>query len=113
MAAAMALPSSLDEAAKAMAIAECKDKDARTLMRKMARPRSKTKIRCFRCGMMACDHQEMFKTSLTWRNDAEDRARLDSYCIQDVRTERALCDVLRPLSQSERKIWLRDQVINE
>jgi hypothetical protein len=82
-------------------------------MLRMARPRSKTHIRCVSCGMMSCDCQKMFKTQLAWWEDAEDRARLDGYCMQDVRTVRALCDVLRPLSRSERELWLADQVVNE
>jgi len=63
--------------------------------------------------MMTCDDHEMLKTSLVWWTDAEDRARLDSYCIQDVRTERALFDALPPLSEAEREAWLRDQVAND
>ena len=42
MAAAMDLPSSLDDAAKVMGIAERKDNEARSLIRRMTRPRSKT-----------------------------------------------------------------------
>ena len=63
MAAAVELPDRLDEAAKAIRVAEAKDKEARTLMRRMARPRSKTRYRCTSCGMMACEHHEMWKTS--------------------------------------------------
>jgi hypothetical protein len=113
MAAALALPQGLAQAAKAMGIAEHQDREAHSLLLRMAQPRSKTKIPCSVCGMMTCGHHEMFKTSLVWWTDAEDLARLDSYCIQDVRTEGALFDVLRPLSQAERENWLRDQVVNE
>ena len=62
---------------------------------------------------MTCDHDKMFKTSLAWWDAAEDRARLDSYCVQDVRTARALFPLLRPLSQSAREAWLRDQITYE
>jgi DNA polymerase len=79
MAAAINLPRGLDEAAEAKGIAERKDREAKSLLRKMAQPRSKTHVLCFRCGKMTCDHHEMFKTSLVWWDDAEDRARLDSY----------------------------------
>jgi RepB DNA-primase N-terminal domain len=109
----MDLPPGLDAAARVMGIATCKDREAHKLVLRMARPRSRTNVRCFACGMMVCDHHAMFKTSLSWCDDAEDLARLDSYCMQDVRTERALCNVLPPPSQSEGEIWLRDQVISE
>jgi len=114
MAAAMDLPHGLDNAAKAMRIAECKDREDQSILLKMARPRSKTPYRCNICGMMTCAHHKMFKTTLTWWSDPENLARLDSCCVQDVRTgRRALFGVLRPLSQSKRENWLRDQTANE
>src|SRR5207244_2126765 len=113
MAAAMALPRGLDDAAKVMGIAERKDKKGHELMLRMARPRSKTHVRCVACGMMSCDCEPMFKTQLTWWEDEERLQRLYAYCMQDVRTERALCHVLRPLSERERRIWLLDQKMNE
>jgi hypothetical protein len=113
MAAAMGLRSSLDDAAEAMEIASRQDKETRDLMRRMARPRSKTKIRCHVCGMMTCSDPEFFRTTLTWWDGDEDRARLGVYCAQDVCRGRALYPLLRPLSQSERQVWLRDQLTYE
>ena len=46
MAAAMGLPSGLDDAAKAKGIAVHKDKEARSLIRRMTRPRSRTPQLC-------------------------------------------------------------------
>jgi DNA-directed RNA polymerase subunit N (RpoN/RPB10) len=113
MAAEMALPRGLDDAAKAVGITELKDKEALSLLRRMARPRWKTRVRCYSCGKIVCAHHEMFKTTLERRDEAEDRARLDGYCIQDVLTERALFALLPPLSQSAREKWLLDQAANE
>ena len=113
MAAAVKLPNGLDEAATAKGVGGPKDKEARSLIRRMARPRSKTHFRCLSCGMMTCDDHEMWKTSLVWWDGVEDRALLDSYCIQDVLTGRALVDGLPPLSESQHEAWLRDQVAND
>jgi DNA polymerase len=113
MAAAMALPRSLDKAGQVMGLAIQKDKSGHDLMLRMARPRSKTKVRCVACGMMSCDCHEMFKTQLVWWNDEERLQRLFAYCIQDVAVERELTKVLRPLSERERRIWLLDQKMNE
>jgi hypothetical protein len=113
MASAMGLPSGLDDAAEAMGFAECKDKETRSLMRRMTRPHSKTKVRCHICGMMTCNHAEFFRTNLTWWDGDEDRARLGAYCAQEVSTARALYALLRPLSESEREVWLRDQASYE
>jgi hypothetical protein len=113
MAAAMDLPSGLDDAAKVMGIAVHKDNEARSLIRRMTRPRSRTHVLCAVCSKMTCDHHKMFKTTLVWWDAAEDRARLGSYCVQDVRTARALFPLLRPLSESEREAWQRDQITDE
>jgi DNA polymerase len=98
LAAAMALPRALDKAAKVMGISERKDSDGHDLMMRMARPRSKTKQMCTICHRLSCTvHHEMFRTTLTWWNDEDRKRRLGAYCMQDVRTERGLCDVLRML----------------
>jgi DNA polymerase len=113
MAAAMGLPRGLDAACTVMGVPQQKDNDGHPLMLRMARPRSRTTIRCIVCGMMACDHHEMFKTVLTWWDDQERKNRLAAYCMQDVRAERALTHVLRPLSQTERMLWLHNEIVNE
>jgi DNA polymerase len=112
-AAAMSLPRSLDKCAEVMGVDQRKDKKGHELMLRMARPRSKTKVRCVACGMMSCDCHEMFKTQLVWWSDEERLQRLFAYCIQDVAVERELTKVLRPLSERERRIWLLDQKMNE
>src|SRR5437660_12323711 len=98
MAAAMALPRALDKCAEVMGVDERKDKYGHALLLRMARPRSKTKIRCVACEMASCDCDPMFKTQLTWWEDEDRLQRLFRYCEQDVRTERALTHVLRPLA---------------
>jgi DNA polymerase len=113
MAAAMALPRGLDKCAEVMGIDQRKDRDGHALMLRMARPRSKTHIRCVACGMMSCDCDPMFKTQLTWWEDEERLQRLFRYCEQDVRTERGLTHVLRPLSEQQRRVWLLNERMNE
>ena len=113
MAAAMALPRALDGACKVMNLDQQKDEGGHDLMMRMARPRSRTHIPCIVCGLMACDHHDMFKTVLTWWDDEERRQRLGAYCMQDVRAERALTKVLRPLSAHERLVWMHNEVVNE
>jgi DNA polymerase len=73
MAEAASLPPGLDEAARVQGIAEREDREDHALRRRMPRARSKTRIRCVACGMMVCDHHEMFNTSLVWWSGAEDR----------------------------------------
>ena len=97
MAAAMALPRALDGACKVMNLDQQKDEGGHDLMMRMARPRSRTHIPCIVCGLMACDHHDMFKTVLTWWDDEERRQRLGAYCMQDVRAERAKRLALLPL----------------
>jgi len=114
MAAAMGLPpGGVDEAARVMGIDERKDEECHALILRMSRPRTKISVPCALCHTLKCDHHEMLNTKLVWWTDAEDRARLDRCCMQDVRTERALCGVLQPLSQSERETWLSDQATND
>lgn len=97
MGAAMAIPRALDKAAIVMGMSERKDNEGHDLMMRMARPRSKNWTLCALCGRMSCDHHEMFRRTLTWWDDDDRKRRLGAYCMQDVRTERALCDVLHML----------------
>jgi DNA polymerase family A len=96
LAAAMALPRGLDEAARALGLAVQKDMAGRRLMLQMARPR-----RIEPDG------------SIVWWDQAEKIERLTEYCRQDVEVERALHRRLRPLSAAERDVFLLDARINE
>ncbi len=95
-AAAMALPRSLDAAASVLRLDMQKDTEGHRLMLQMCKPR-----RLDAAGQPV------------WWDVAEKRERLYAYCQQDVRTERAVMRVLRPLPPAEREIFLLDQTIND
>lgn len=95
-AAAMALPRSLDAAASVLRLAMQKDAEGHRLMLQMCKPRR-----------IDADGQPV------WWDIPEKRERLYAYCQQDVRTERAVMQVLHPLSASERAIFHLDQTIND
>lgn len=97
-AAVMALPRSLGEAGKAMGLAIQKDEEGSKLMQRMAKPRKPRK--------------DEDPTGVYWWDDAERVARLIEYCKTDVESERALDQVLRPLSKDERAAWLLDHKTN-
>jgi DNA polymerase len=92
---AMALPGSLDQAAKALRVPAEKDDAGRRLMMRMARPRATVN------GVH------------TWWDDRERRERLYAYCKQDVRVEQAVKEQVRRLRPAEREVWLLDQRIND
>lgn len=94
-AAAMALPRSLDQAASALGTPVQKDKEGAALMLRMARPRRMD------------GH-----TPIWW--DVPDRVeRLIAYCKTDVEVERMIAAKLRPLGETERKVYLLDQEMND
>jgi len=90
---AMGLPGALEDAALALGLHVLKDAEGRSLMLRMARPRSTNPTR--------------------WWDEPEKLARLYAYCQQDVRVERELHKRLMPLSTTERKVWLLDYKINQ
>lgn len=92
---AMGLPGALEDAALALGLRILKDTEGRSLMLRMARPRSKP------------------GEPLVWWDDDERKVRLFSYSQQDVRVEREVGKRLMPLSAYERKIWLLDYKINQ
>ena len=96
LAAAMALPRSLDEAARALGLPAQKDIAGHRLMLQMARPR-----------LIEPDG------SIVWWDVPDKVARLIAYCRQDVEVERALHRRLRSLSDAEREVFLLDARINE
>lgn len=93
---AMALPGSLDMAAKVLGVQEQKDKEGASLMLRMARPRS-----------LAEDGSPI------WWDIPERVNRLVEYCRQDVRTEVAIGAAIRRLGQTETDVFNLDQTIND
>lgn len=96
-AAAMALPRSLDQAARVLGVAAQKDKEGYALMLRMTRPRKINDD----------------GTPVWWENEGGRLDRLIEYCKQDVRTERACCAAIRRLTPHEREIYLLDQRMND
>jgi len=96
MAAAMALPRSLDGAAGALGLPIRKDKEGAGLMMRMARPRK-----------VHADGR------LEWWDVPERIERLVAYCTQDVLVERELHKRLRRLCDTEQRVYRLDQVIND
>lgn len=124
---AMALPGSLENAAAAVGLAVRKDMTGKRVMMQMARPRkiewatgwSAIPNDAVRVSEMDADGWEAYATEdgrpiarVRWWNDPEKVARLHAYAVDDVRVEQALKKRLRPLSESEQKLWCLDQVIN-
>lgn len=96
LAAAHAIPRSLEDACITLGLAEKKDPEGRRIMMKMARPRKPT-----------------VNDPSIWNTKPEDFHKLYRYCIQDVKAERGIGRALRPLNDLERQVWLLDQKINE
>lgn len=96
LAAALALPRSLEGAGSAIGLATQKDMDGRKLLLKMCKPRKPTK----------------HNPSL-WHETDEQRDRLRAYCVTDVAAEAELFALLPMLTSFERRVWILDQVINE
>jgi len=95
MCAAHALPLSLDGACHVLNLRNMKDKEGSRIMRKVSSPRKPTK-----------------KDESLWNEDPKDLRTLFEYCKQDVRAERELAHTLRPLSDSELRVYQADQAIN-
>lgn len=95
-AAAMALPRALGQAAHVLGVKQEKDEEGYRLMLRMARPRKVND-----------------DGSLVWWDVPERVERLEAYCKQDVRTERAIVKALRRLSPREREVYLLDQRVND
>ena len=89
------LPASLEMAGHALGLAVQKDKSARDLMLRFARPRSLNPV--------------------TWWHETDQPrfARLIAYCAQDVDAERALDRAVPELDPREREVFLADHDINQ
>jgi DNA polymerase len=122
MAAAMALPRKLEGAANVLNYTFQKDMAGHRLMRELAKPSATSEVPCPFCeaalGEPAkfpdcrCVRDPTLRLQVSWRDDPEIRRGIE-YCIQDVETERELLTKLRPLTETERQVWLLDQRIND
>jgi DNA polymerase len=97
-AAVQAIPQSLDGACRALGLKYQKDMEGHRLMMRMCKPRKPRKFED--------------PKALLWHELPGQIERLTKYCISDVYAEIALGRALRPLSDTERKIWLLDQRLN-
>jgi DNA polymerase len=114
MAAAQALPRDLEGVAKLLGCANQKDMDGHRLMKTMMKPYKTTQAGiAWKCSDPHCLHIEHEGLILHYRTGDERIARGTVYCAQDVRTERAICKKLLPLSAKERRVWILDQKMNE
>jgi len=90
-AASFALPRSLDGAAEALRLDVRKDPNGKALIHLLCKP-----------------HKEG-----GWFEERSKLQQLWAYCGQDVETERAISEVLRPLHPDEEKLWQSDCRMNE
>jgi DNA polymerase len=97
LAAAMALPRSLEGAGAALGLPVQKSMEGRKLLLKMCKPRRMT----------------MGDMTSQWHESPEDLKALIDYCVRDVDTEVELFLKARPLIPQEREIWKLDAVINQ
>lgn len=96
LAATLALPRKLEGAADALKLNTRKDMEGSKLIMKWCKPRKPTK-----------------KDPSTRHTDPLELARVLQYCETDVDAETELFLRCPPLSETERKIWELDQVINQ
>lgn len=96
MAYAAGLPGALGDAAPAAGLDMRKDTVGARVMMQMCRPRTVSP-----------------EGVPTWWDDKSKLDTLIAYCKQDVEVERQLHKRLRPLSDSEQKLWQLDQIVND
>ena len=122
MAAAMALPRRLEDAARVGGCSFQKDMEGHRLMLQMSRPLSIQTRTCVFClaepgeprrPRCFCGEGFDWRFQFTWKDDAETVKRGTEYCSRDIETERELLTKLLPLSPAEREVWLLDQRIND
>lgn len=95
LAAALALPRSLEKAAQVLKLPVQKDMAGSRLIMKWCKPKKPSK-----------------KDPGTRHSDPEEFNRLVAYCATDVDTEVELFLICPPLNPTERKVWELDQKIN-
>lgn len=122
-AAVMALPRKLEKACKVLKVSAEKDMEGHKLMMKMCKPRAPRKAEkkeLFDSDPLVVEidkkiffHPESDSYVHFWHEKPEDFIRLFEYCKGDVEAEYGLARVVRPLSKTERNVWILDQQINE
>ena len=95
-AAAMALPRALGQCAQILRVEEQKGNPGYQFVLRMSRPRSRHGVR-----------------PLVWWDVPDRLQKLYDYCLQDVRTERAIGKAVRRLTAQERRVYELDQHMNE
>lgn len=119
--AVLAIPQSLEFAAKVFKLPFQKDKEGHNLMMRMARPRKVGAcISCDATGFFIgpfdgekCPACSGTKEEYTWWDDPERVERIGSYCDMDVMTEIGVDNTVPQLSERERRVWELDQIIND
>ena len=91
-AAANNIPQALEDAAIGLKVSEQKDITGRRLIQKLSKPGRDGK---------------------TFNKDPQLLMQMYEYCKQDVRTEMAVAQQLRPLSDEEQAVWVMTQMIND
>lgn len=92
----MGLPASLDKAAEALGLSIRVDPGKRRRMLKFCKPQ-----------LVNTDG------SIIWYDDPEEARKFDGDCMVDVEIERKLATRVKPLSDSERAVYLLDQRVND
>lgn len=98
-AAALGLPMGLGECARVLAVDAQKQEEGRRLIQQLSRPRRRRK-------------SDVGDGPFFWE-DPERLQRMYEYCMDDVRAERAVAAMLRPLSDFEQNLYHLDQRIND
>lgn len=133
MAYAMSLPGALENAAAAVGIKQQKDMAGNRLMLQMCRPREVkpddwTGRKCSVCEGVGEKFDPVWDVDkacracagtggeygpiIVWWDEPDKLERLYAYCKNDVEVERALDKRLMQLSDSEHRLWVLDQKIN-
>lgn len=117
--AALAIPASLEIAARVLGASAEKDMAGHANMLKMARPRTRKACPACEGGELPagsgriCIYCQGTSELYTWWDDWQHVNNNMAYCGQDVVTECEI-DALAPeLSERERQVWMHDQVVND
>lgn len=98
MSAVLNLPKSLGKVVEALESNQLKDSEGKRVMMQLSKPKKPSKK----------DPEERY----TYQNYPDKFQTLYEYCMQDVRTEVALCKQIPELTESELTVWQLDQKIN-